>query len=189
MFVKLPNNREAKIGVKYEYVKNNESHQQEPVGTKVFITVTKNTYKDSVNEVHVLLKPEKWEFEGHALIKNPDQFSRKQGRRWAMISLFKRDKENGSLLSYEDRRILFNSVCPYFGGYPVWNCDVKPSFKKSVENLLDSKESQKDRFWMKYEEWEDYLKEQNISESIFKWGFIIAFIITSAVLISHFNWW
>lgn len=179
MIINLKDGREAKIGVKYEYAPADATHQKEPVGTKVWVTLSRKGYKDV-------------EFEGHAIAKGPDQFSRKQGRKWAMISLFKRDKENGQLLSVEDRRLLFNAVCPYFNGKSV----EKPAFKKSLDKMLESKSCKKleenhnsennNGFWMDYDEWEDYITNRNTSDSILKFlvvvltGIIVVMSVWSA---------
>jgi len=94
MQVNLTSGLNGTATVKYIY-----DDDGEPYATKVRLTLL-----DKDNQ--------QLEFEGDSKVKWPDQFSRKKGRKWAMMNLFRKDSIHR--LNKKDRQELFEEVCPWY---------------------------------------------------------------------------
>ena len=112
MKLHLPILGEIVVDFNYEFVGGH------PISTKVIV---KNNFS-----------AEKPIAVGFAEAKYPDKFSYKEGKKWALISLFKR---NPNMFSYEDRATLFMTLCPFFFG------------KKRKKSLLKNTKEKKRSFW------------------------------------------
>lgn len=158
MQVQLSSGLCGKLGVKYLYKEN--VGWTEPIGTEIRLTVTDKNGKT-------------YERKGKAYVHKEDKFSRHQGRKWALVSLFKKDEQEESfrLLSKDDKRELFQLVCPYFF--------QKPLVKKDFEN---------DENNMEQENSGDY--EENMEElqydSVSMWPYTFALLI---IIVTIIYWW
>lgn len=119
MKVKLSCGRESDLSVMYSYDDNGH-----PVG--VFVD---------------LFHPDGFYLCGESSVKPPDQFSYLKGRKYALTSMFRRDDAGSfgpeKILSKEDRRTLFEAVCPkYFGKQKVKNLECGENLSEKELKLI-----------------------------------------------------
>lgn len=74
--------------------------------------------------------------EGYSTVRAPDNFSRSQGRKWALVSLCKRNPG----LTKADKTALFETVCPEFFATPKSKCTARISPVCESEDCLFSEE-------------------------------------------------